>query len=95
MKTVRVLVQPREAEVVRRLAPDPKKRVRAVLNALQDDPRLGEPLIGDLLGLWKVPVGQYRVVYRSRRRLVEIVSVGPRETIYIDLIRERRARGKG
>ena len=79
-------------EVVRALPPDVKRRVRAAIDELKRDPSRGEPLGGELSGLLRARVGRYRVVYRPTANAVEIVAVGPRRTIYVDLERIRRSR---
>lgn len=65
--------------------------MRAALAALQSDPALGEPLDRELTGMRRVRVGQYRIVYRKRAGVVEIVAIGPRRSIYLDLERQARA----
>ncbi len=82
------LEQAREA--VRALPPDVKRRVRAAVDELKLDPTRGEPLSGELSGLLRSRVGRYRVVYRETADGIEVVAVGPRRTIYVDLERLRR-----
>lgn len=76
--------------MLRQLAPEPKRKVRAALAALQHDPNLGEPLERELTGLRRVRVGQLRIVYRVTAAGVEVVAVGPRRSIYTTLEREAR-----
>lgn len=81
-------------ETIRRLHPDPRRKIRASLRELRTDPNLGEELGGDLAGMRRMAVGRLRVVYRASDRGVQIVAVGPRAVIYIELEREaRRSRG--
>lgn len=72
-------------ETIRALAPEPKRRVRAAIEALRLEPGLGAELREDLAGLWRFPVGRLRVVYRIRGRVLQVVAVGPRATIYAEL----------
>ncbi|OGO69539.1 MAG: hypothetical protein A3H36_01395 [Chloroflexi bacterium RIFCSPLOWO2_02_FULL_71_16] len=44
----------------------------------------------ELDGLSCVRVGRWRVVYRYSKRMVTVVAVGPRSTIYSDLARVAR-----
>ena len=44
----------------------------------------------DLGGLWRFPVGRLRIVYRFDAGLLEVISLGRRETIYQDLARRLR-----
>lgn len=87
----RLVLLPESADVLRRLPPATKRKVRAALEALRDDPDLGEPLERELTGLRRVRVGQHRVIFRSKGASLEVVAIGPRATIYADLEREARA----
>ena len=90
----RRVVLPREtSDVVRQLAPEPKRKVRAALVKLQSDPELGEPLERELTGMRRIRVGQLRIVYRVSALAVEIVAIGPRRSIYTALEREARRGG--
>src|SRR3989442_15130710 len=77
---------------VRPLPPDVKRRVRAAIDELKADPTRAEPLGGELSGLLRARIGRYRVVYQATANTVEVVAVGPRRTIYVDLERLRRGR---
>jgi mRNA interferase RelE/StbE len=49
------------------------------------DPRAtGKPLKGTLSGLWRYRVGSYRLIARIHDDIVviEIVNIGPRDTVY-------------
>ena len=91
MPVRRALFLAQARDVVRALPPDVKRRVRAEVEALKADPDRGEPLGGELSGLHRARVGRYRVVYRIGMRAIEVVAVGPRRTIYVDLERARRS----
>jgi len=82
----------RARDAVRALPPDVKRRVRAAIDELKADPTRGERLGGELSGLLRARIGRYRVVYRATANALEIVAVGPRRTIYVDLERLRRSR---
>lgn len=89
----RVVVLPEARDVLRRLAPATKRKVREALDALRSDPDLGEPLHRELTGRYRIRVGELRVIYRSAGRTIEIVAIGPRQTIYLELERQARAHG--
>jgi mRNA interferase RelE/StbE len=80
----RLSVRTAAARVIRHLAPEIKRAVKAALLQLLADPASGEPLHGELTGLWKYRVRRYRVVYKVDRtaKSVEIVAVGQRLSIY-------------
>ena len=89
-------IPPHVGGVIRHLAPDIKRSVRAALRALAGDPDLGEPLIGELHGFWKYRVRRFRIVYAvgRRERVIRVVAVGHRRGIYNEaaaLVRRRRA----
>ena len=53
--------------------------------ATEDDPRrFGKPLLGDLKGLWRYRIGDYRLVVRIEddRLLVLVVTAGHRREVY-------------
>jgi mRNA interferase RelE/StbE len=92
MSRYRLVIAPQAAEAVRSLHPDLKRSVRSALDALGDAPSVGEPLRGELAGLWRYRVRRFRIVYeldRSARR-IRVVAVGPRRSIYEDLAAGRR-----
>lgn len=62
--------------------PDTKRKVRAALAAVLDEPTIGTPLRDLLIGYRRIRVGRWRVVYREGARVVEILAVGPRATVY-------------
>jgi mRNA-degrading endonuclease RelE of RelBE toxin-antitoxin system len=90
VRSRRVLLLQKTADVVRRLPPQPKRKVRAALAELQRDPDLGEPLERELTGMRRIRVGQLRIVYRVATAGVEVVAIGPRRSIYAELERDAR-----
>ena len=94
MRPHRVLIGPDAAGVVRTLHPELKRGVKNALRALSDDPCTGDPLRGELEGLWKYRVRRFRIVYSvdRSRRLIEVVAVGHRRTIYEEVAEGRRRR---
>lgn len=75
---------------LRRLPPSIKQKVRAALDLLVDTPHEGKPLRGDLTGLWSLRVGRFRIIYRMAEHVLDIVAVGPRSTIYPEVLRRLR-----
>lgn len=76
------------AEMIRGLHPEIKRKVRAGLGSVVDDPTIGKLLQDELEGLRSLRIGRLRVVYRpGQGRTVEIVSVGPRRRIYEETLR--------
>ena len=74
------------AEVIRGLHPETKRKIRATLTAVLAGPAIGDPLRDRLSGFRRVRVGRWRVVYRERPRVIEVFAVGPRATVYSELL---------
>ena len=84
MSAWRIDLPPHVAEVVRHLPPEIKQAVKAALRSIAIEPATGEPLRGELEGLWKFRVRRYRLVYAvdRRQRAIRIFAVGHRRGIY-------------
>lgn len=64
-----------------------KKNQERILNKFEDlkkNPELGVPLTGNLAGLWKLRIGDYRAIYQIKNSelLIFILRVGHRKNIY-------------
>jgi mRNA interferase RelE/StbE len=81
----RVDIPPHVAEVIRVLPPEVKHGVKEALRLLARDPGAGVPLRRELEGYWKYRVRRFRIVYQRAPRLVRVVAVGHRRTIYEEL----------
>jgi mRNA interferase RelE/StbE len=74
---------------------DQQKIIKAIRKKLTRDPEgFGAPLRGGLKRLWKLRVGQYRVVYEIKKNeiLVYVVKVGFRrdEEVYREVMKRYR-----
>jgi mRNA interferase RelE/StbE len=80
----RVEVLPAAVRSIRKLPPDAKRRIQAVIDLLADEPR--PPAAKKLTGRpeWRVRTGDYRVLYRIQDEilLVVVVDAGHRREIY-------------
>jgi len=83
-------LQPAVRALIRGLHPDLKKKVRAALDAIVGDPSVGKALRDELAGLRSCRVGRLRIIYRIAGSVIEIVTVGPRATIYAETWRRVR-----
>ena len=83
-----VSIPPHVAGVLAHLPPAIKRDAKQALRILSEDPHAGEPLERELHGLWKYRIRAFRLVYRlnAEQRLIQVMGVGPRNTIY-DVIR--------
>jgi mRNA interferase RelE/StbE len=76
------------ARDLRKLGAEPQRSIlrylRQRIATSQDPRRFGRPLTGDLKGLWRYRVGDYRIVaaIEDDRFVVLIVTVGHRREVY-------------
>ena len=83
----RVRIPHEVAALVHGLHPVLKRKVRAALQAILDDPHAGKALRNELRGLRSYRVGRFRIIYRLRGD-VELVAFGPRDSIYLETYRQ-------
>lgn len=80
----RVQLLPVAVRAIRKLPPEAKRRVQAVIELLADNPR--PPAAKKLTARpeWRVRTGDYRVLYRIEDEIltVIVVSAGHRSEIY-------------
>jgi mRNA-degrading endonuclease RelE of RelBE toxin-antitoxin system len=67
--------------------PTLKKKVGSALEAVLANPDHGKALRRELAGLRSVRIGRLRIVYRAASGIIELVAVGPRQTIYEETLR--------
>lgn len=89
----RVRVPNEIRDLISRLNPDTKRRVRAALEEVVDDPDTGMALAGQLAGYRRIRIGGWRIVYRVERTTIQIHAIGRRSTVYADLIARIEHRG--
>ena len=74
--------------LIRRLHPQLKRKVRAALTDILADPGCGKALKEELEGYLSLPIGRTRIIYRPVQGGTEIVAIGPRDSIYEDAFRQ-------
>ena len=68
---------------VRKIDKPEANRIRDDLELkLQQNPSAGEPLKGDLAGLFKLRVGDYRVIYAKTKEGVLVLRIRHRKNAY-------------
>ncbi len=70
------------AELLRGMHPHLKRKMKASLKIILNDPEEGKALKDELAGLRSFRVGRSRIIYQVRRNVIEIVAIGPRDRIY-------------
>lgn len=92
----RYRVPDESARLLGTLHPLLKQKIRSGLEVLAREPRAGKALRDELAGLYSLRAGRFRIVYRlGARRIVEIVAIGPRKTIYEETLRLLRKESRG
>lgn len=86
MAKYRVVFAPIAEKQFMKLTKVVRLRVAQAIAKLATDPHLGKRLKGELEEYWSYRVGDYRVVYYIRQKLVqvEIIRVAHRREVYRD-----------
>ena len=88
MEPYRLRVPASVDDLVRSLHPDLKQKIRAGLDLIRKDPTAGKPLQHELASLRSLRVGRFRIIYGvGAGHTIELVSIGPRRTIYEETLR--------
>lgn len=84
MSRYSVQVLPSAARAIRKLPPDGRRRVQAVIELLSEEPRPPAAKKVTARPEWRVRSGDYRVIYRieDAHLIVIVVAAGRRDTIY-------------
>lgn len=96
--SVQLKIPDHVAELIRSMHPRLKQKIRAALKTILDNPGEGKALRSELKGLFTFRVARFRIVYRpGKKKVIEIVSIGPRKTIYEEtyrLLKKEEAKDK-
>ena len=82
-------LRPAALRSLRKLDRQIAERIKAATEALRDDPRPpGAKMLTGSHGLWRIRVGDYRIVYTidDQRNVVRVAAVGHRRDVYRSLI---------
>lgn len=82
MPPLRLRLDASLAELIRSLHPNLKRKVKAALQAILQQPHCGKSLKDELSGLRSFRVGNFRIVYKQSASSIDLVAIGPRKTIY-------------
>lgn len=61
-----------------------QERIGKKIEELKHNPQMGVPLVGNLAGLWKIRIGDYRAIYQIKNNelIVLVLKMGHRKNIY-------------
>jgi mRNA interferase RelE/StbE len=84
--TYAIEIAPAASRQLRKLDPQTRRRIQAVVELLSENPRppAATQLVGGM-GEWRVRTGDYRVIYEIEddRLVVLVVRVGHRRDVYV------------
>ncbi|SDP20032.1 mRNA interferase RelE/StbE [Microbacterium testaceum StLB037] len=82
--TYRIDVLPAAVRAIRKLPPEAKRRIQAVIDVLAEEPRPPAAKRVTARPEWRVRTGDYRVLYRIEDEVLTIVVVhaGHRRDVY-------------
>ena len=85
-------IPPHVAALTRSLHPDLKPLIKSAIRAIAANPECGEPLKRELDGLRKYRVRRFRIVYAvdQKRRIIRLMVVGHRRSVYEELTERLR-----
>ena len=73
---------------IRGCHPKLKRKIRAGLQHIVTEPESGKSLKDELDGLKSYRISRFRIIYRiSSKKIIDIVAIGPRKTIYEETYR--------
>jgi mRNA interferase RelE/StbE len=70
------------AHLLGTLHPELKRKIKGGLRIIISNPEAGKSLRDELAGLRSFRISRFRIIYRIKGRIIEIVAIGPRERIY-------------
>ena len=74
--------------LIRGMHPLLKKRVKAALSQISNDPHCGKALKEELSGLRSYRIKRFRIIYKvSKKKYINIIALGPRKYIYEETFR--------
>jgi mRNA interferase RelE/StbE len=74
--------------LIRGCHPKLKRKIRAGLRHIVTEPESGKSLKDELEGLRSYRISRFSVIYRiSSKQTIDIVAIGPRQTIYEETYR--------
>ena len=76
------------ANFIRKAHPQLKRKIKSALKLIVTDPDVGTSLRDELKGIKSFRVSRFRIIYRiSSKRVIELIAIGPRKTIYEETYR--------
>lgn len=79
-----IILQSKAEKSLKKLPRVVQERIIKKLRELKEKPEIGVPLTANLSGLWKLRIGDYRIIYEIRKSelIILILKIGHRKKIY-------------
>ena len=80
----RIILQKPADRFLKKLEKTEQRRVIKKLKELRENPYIGVPLVANLSGLWRLRMGDYRVVYQIKNEelIIMVLKIGHRKNAY-------------
>jgi len=79
-----ILFDKKALDFFKKLDKSIQERIGKKIQELADNPRLGIPLVGNLAGLWKLRIRDYRAIYKiiEGNLVILVLKIGHRKNVY-------------
>ena len=79
-----IFFQPSAERFLKKIDNNLKERIIKKIEELSFNPRIGIPLTGNLSGLWKLRIGDYRAIYQifEDKVIISVLKIGHRKNVY-------------
>lgn len=80
----RIIFEKQAINFFKKLDKSLQERIGKKIEKLKENPKIGIPLVGNLSGLWKLRIGDYRVTYQIRHNelVVLLLKIAHRKNVY-------------
>jgi len=80
----KIIFEKKPLDFFKRLDRAMQERIAKKIDRLKENPRLGIPLTANLAGLWKLRIGDYRMIYKiiNEGLVVLVLKLGHRKNVY-------------
>ena len=71
------------ADFLRKLDKSKREQIAVKIEKLKEDPKIGKPLTGPLIGLRSLRIGDYRAIYQilDKQLIILVVKLGHRKNV--------------
>jgi mRNA interferase RelE/StbE len=91
----RIKVPDSVGALLRGMHPHLKRKIKSSFKIIVSNPNEGKALKEELTGLRSFKVSRFRIVYRARKDIIEVVAVGPRDRVYEETLLLLRKEERG